>query len=96
MLEETGYTAPIDHFSLIGSCHPLPSLCSLRAKFVLVENVEKKQEPQLEPSENLHTILITEAQLEEILKAQATSEVIVDGLLTSGFLYYKLAKSSLQ
>ena len=90
LMEETGYFASIENFKQIGTAYPVPALSSLRFHFVGVENVEYKQTPQLEPSENLVTLLLTENQIEDEVFVQGPC----DSSLLTGWSFLKRFKKA--
>lgn len=87
LLEETGYTA--DQFQLIGNAHPLPGLCSQNVSYVLASGVNKVTEPNLEPSEILHPLLMTQSEINQYI----ANGHAVDGILCSALLLYQVYHS---
>ena len=104
LLEETGYHTDLSNIRRVGSSYPLPAISGLQMFFVVADQVEKKQEPQLEPSENLQIELVSEERIEEILSAQLVVEEVikqheeppaalnVDGNFVTAWCYYKMYK----
>lgn len=82
LLEETGYAAK--EIFLTGCAYPFPGVCNQKIYYLWAKDVEKIQEPTLDPLETIQTRLKTE---EELLKAIRTMPN-VDAILCTA-LWYK-------
>lgn len=90
LLEETGYSAPLETFQKLSVAYPLPAMTEMPVHYVYVPSVKKvddneKAKHVVESSENLKSMLMTREELEEAIKKGPC-----DGNLLSGYLYFKL------
>ncbi len=102
LLEETGYSAPIENFRRIGSSFPLPAISGLQTFIVAAWNLEKVSEQCLEPSETLKIVLMTVSEIDHLLMTQMQVEescekqrelppraLSVDGNFVTAFWYFQ-------
>jgi ADP-ribose pyrophosphatase len=82
LLEETGYQAK--KYSLMGSAYPYPGISGQILHYVLAEGASKVQEPKLEQSEIVKTVLMDL----ESLRKRIASGVDVDGNLCTALFWY--------
>ena len=107
LLEETGYSAPIENFKRIGSSFPLPAISGLQTYYVAAWDLDKVDEPNLEPSETLKVELMKESEIDRLLMAQMHVEescekeqelppraLSVDGNFVTAFWYFQKFSSS--
>lgn len=82
LLEETGYWS--DHFSLIGSCYPFPSLCNQKIFFFHAKDAYRKGTQDPDPFEFIQTELKSEEEVRDELRSGSP----IDSLLCAA-LWYK-------
>lgn len=74
-LEETGYQ--FEGGTIIGRCHPFPSVCNQQIYYIFGKNATKIQGQSLDPLERIEPILLSN----EELKAEIKKGTPVDGIL---------------
>jgi ADP-ribose pyrophosphatase len=79
--EETGYWS--DHFTLIGSCYPFPSLCNQKIFFFHAKDAYLKGKQDPDPFEFIKVELKTKEELRKELKSGAP----IDSLLCAALWY---------
>lgn len=84
LLEETGYTA--EHFAVIGETYPFPGLCNQKLYVVKASVAKRIATPVLEQSEVLKTVLLTQEEVQAVIKARKP----IDGILVQALYFFNL------
>ena len=85
-LEESGYTAA--RFSVVGKAFPYPGISEQLAYFVTAEEAVKIQEPVLDRSEVIRTVLLNKQELTAKIKLG----VALDGILCSALFFFEISR----
>jgi ADP-ribose pyrophosphatase len=90
LLEETGYTADIKHFELIGSTYPFPGLTDLQIRFIYVENLEQTKQKEIQFTTEIMEQF--EIEKDELLSIPINNQGFIDGNFTSALYYLMMSK----
>jgi len=86
LLEETGYHS--DDIQVIGSSFPMPGICDQKVMYIFAKGCRKIAEPDLEGSEMIHTVLMSD----DDIRTKVASGDPVDGILLAGFWFFSEAR----
>ena len=88
LLEETGYAG--ENPRLIGTLQPNPAIQNNECATILVENAILKQQPALDPMEEIRLLKVPLADIPDYIR----SGTICNGLVIAAFHYYRLLSES--